>query len=217
MKYSVLFIFIFNLPLLGDNRFMQHLIDPWYVTEDIEKKRDIGNEIIRLMHENDYGKIAPDGIRDGDGGWSRSITLNIKQLSNIGKPFSLKVPTLDGKTFDTRDHLGKVVLIDFFATFCSPCKRVTKTITEVKDMYTDKISVLIIAPDRDLEKLKKYQSNLKYKFPTHFYPNGRNNKYKKEWGASLGHVYIIDQKGLLRDVHGQKNLAQKVEGLLREE
>jgi thiol-disulfide isomerase/thioredoxin len=215
MKYSVLFIFIFNLPLLGDNRFMQHLIDPWYVTEDIEKKRDIGNEIIRLMHENDYGKIAPDGIRDGDGGWSRSITLNIKQLSNIGKPFSLKVPTLDGKTFDTRDHLGKVVLIDFFATFCSPCNRVTKTITEVKDMYTDKISVLIIAPDRDLEKLKKYQSNLKYKFPTHFDPNGRNNKYKKEWGASLGHVYIVDQDGLLSDIHGQKNLAQKVERLLR--
>ena len=63
MKYSILFIFIFNLPLLGDNRFMQHLIEPWYVTEDIEKKRDIGNEIIRLMHENNYGKIAPDGIQ----------------------------------------------------------------------------------------------------------------------------------------------------------
>jgi thiol-disulfide isomerase/thioredoxin len=217
MKYSILFIFIFNLPLFGDNRFMQHLIDPWYVTEDIEKKRDIGNEIIRLMHENDYGKIAPDGIRDGDGGWSRMITLNIKQLSNIGKPFSLTVPTLDGKTFDTKDHLGKVVLIDFFATFCSPCKRVTKTITEVKDMYPDKISVLIIAPDRDIEKLKKYQSNLKYKFPTHFDPNGRNNKYKKEWGASLGHVYIVDQNGFLSDIHGHIKLAQKVERLLREE
>ena len=107
---------------------------------------------------------------DGDGGWSRMIALNIKQLSNIGKPFSLKVPTLDGKTFDTRDHIGKIVLIDFFATFCSPCKRVTKTITEVKDMYPDKISVLIIAPDRDIEKLKEYQSNLKYKFPNALCP-----------------------------------------------
>ena len=196
---------------------MHHLIEPWYETEDIEKKRDIGNEIIRLMDENDYGKIASDGICDGDGGQSRSITLNIKQLDNIGKPFSLKVPTLDGKNFDTRDHLGKVVLIDFFATFCGPCIRVTKTITDVKDTYPEKVSVLIIAPDRDIEKLKKYQSNLKYNFPTHFDSNGRNNKYKKEWGASLGHVYIVDQNGLLSDIHGQKNLAQKVEGLLREE
>ena len=66
---------------------MHHLVEPWYVTEDIEKKGDIGNEIIRLMDENDYGKIAPDGIHDGDGGWSRMIMLNIKQLDNIGKPF----------------------------------------------------------------------------------------------------------------------------------
>jgi len=217
MRKLFLFLGLIGSSLFANNQFMHHLVEPWYETEDIEKKRDIGNEILRLMNENDYGKVAPDGIRDGDGGWSRMITLHIKQLDNIGKPFSLKVPTLDGKNFDTRDHLGKVVLIDFFATFCSPCIRVTKTITEVKDMYPDKISVLIIAPDRDIEKLKKYQSNLKYKFPTHFDPNVRNNKYKKEWGASLGHVYILDQNGLLTDIHGHIKLAQKVERLLREE
>lgn len=193
---------------------MWHLIEPWYVTEDLQKKKDIGKEIIRLIDEHDFGKVGPDGIRDGDGGWSRSIALNIKQLNNIGKPFSLSVPTLDGKVFNTKDHLGKVVLIDFFATFCGPCKSVTDQITEVKEKYPEKISVLIIAPDRDIEKLRLYQSNLKYKFPTHFDPDGRNNKYRKNWGALLGHVYIIDQNGLLSDIHGQKNLAQKVEKLL---
>jgi thiol-disulfide isomerase/thioredoxin len=134
------------------NQFMWHLVEPWYVTEDIEKKRDIGN----------------------------------------------------------------LVLIDFFATFCAPCKSVTNKITEVKDKYPEKVSVLIIAPDMDIEKLKKYQSNLKYKSPTHYDPNGRSNKYRKEWGALLGHVYTIDQNGLLSDIHGQKNLAQKVERLLLE-
>jgi len=68
MRKLFLFLGLIGSSSFANNQFMHHLIEPWYETEDIEKKRDIGNEIIRLMDENDYGKIASDGIRDGDGG-----------------------------------------------------------------------------------------------------------------------------------------------------
>ena len=46
------------------------------------------------------------------------------RLRNI-KQLSYENHRVNGKTFDTRDHLGKVVLIDFALL---SCKRVTKTI-----------------------------------------------------------------------------------------
>jgi len=207
-------IFIPFISVIANNSFMHHLVDPWYETQDVTEKKKIGNKIINLMHEHDFGVLSADGIRDRDGGWSRVITKNIRQLDNIGKPFSLSVNTMSGSTYHTRDHLGKIVFIDFFATFCSPCKVNTRNLVTLKDKYKDKISVLIISTDRDKNKMIEYQSKLKYKFATHYDPNGRNSKYKTDWGASLGHMYIINKDGTLYDIHGHKNIFNKVEKLI---
>jgi len=212
MKYFVLFLASF-VSSYG-NKFMQHLIEPWYATQDLNKKREIGNEIINLMHKHNYGKIGRDGIRYYDGGWSRAITLNLKQFDKINKPFNLELETIDGGVYNTKDHLGKVVFIDFFATFCAPCKRNTDNLIKLKDKYGDKISVLIISTDKKKDNIIQYQSQLKHKFATHFDPKGRNNKYSKEWGANLGTIYIINKDGTLYDIHGQKDLDKKLKKIL---
>lgn len=208
-------IFIPFTSIIANNQFMHHLIDPWYYTQDITEKKKIGNKIINLMHEHDFGVLSSDGIRDRDGGWSRMITKNIIQLDNVGKPFNLGVTTMSGSTYNTRDHLGKIVFIDFFATFCGPCKKNTKNLVSLKDKYGDKISVLIISTDRDENKMRQYQSSLKYKFATHYDPNGINSKHKTDWGAVLGHMYIINKDGTLYDIHGHINIFNKVEKLMQ--
>lgn len=208
-------IFIPITSIVASNQFMQHLIEPWYNTQDIIEKKKIGNKIINLMHEHNYGVLSADGIRDRDGGWSRMIAKNIIQLDNVGKPFNLSVNTMSGSTYNTRDHLGKIVFIDFFATFCRPCIKNTQNLVSLKDKYGDKISVLIISTDRDENKMRQYQSNLKYKFATHYDPNGRDSKYKTDWGAMLGHMYIINKDGKLYDIHGNKDIFNKVEKLIQ--
>lgn len=55
----------------------------------------------------------------------------------------LNLPLLEGGQFSLEDHLGKdIVLLDFWATWCGPCRRSMPAIIEIAKEYADKNVVL---------------------------------------------------------------------------
>ena len=60
-------------------------------------------------------------------------------------------------SFDTIIKSEKPVLIDFFATWCGPCKTVAPILKQVKDNLGERITILKIDVDKNQELSSKYQ------------------------------------------------------------
>jgi thioredoxin 1 len=60
-------------------------------------------------------------------------------------------------SFENIINSEKPVLIDFFATWCGPCKMLAPVLKEVKDSLGERITILKIDVDRNQELSSKYQ------------------------------------------------------------
>ena len=85
----------------------------------------------------------------------------------IGKPApNFTLETIDGKKVSLKDFKGKVVLINFWATWCPPCREELPFFERVYEKYRDK-GFVILAVNTDPENLKDFlkEFDTKLSFP----------------------------------------------------
>jgi thiol-disulfide isomerase/thioredoxin len=122
-----------------------------------------------------------------------------------GKPapdFNMK--TRDGKDISLTGLRGKVVVVDFWASWCGPCKMVMPTIQEIHEKYGDK-GVMVLAIDtgdakEDCEQFLKDNAN--YTMPVLMDPAEKKVEESvatKLYGVhSIPTTIIIDKEGIVR-------------------
>lgn len=119
------------------------------------------------------------------------------RLNTRAIPFTLK--DLTGKTVRLADLKGKVVVLDFWATWCGPCKASFPALQKVNDRYKKNPSVKIFALNtservtgKEREDLvKKFVADNKYTFSV-LYDEGFADKYGVE---GIPTKFVIDRKG----------------------
>jgi thiol-disulfide isomerase/thioredoxin len=111
------------------------------------------------------------------------------------------------------DTSGKVVLVDFWASWCGPCKLSFPTLKQLHEKYADKGLVIIgIGVDDKAEEYKKFISKMGVSFP--IFHDATHTVADKFAPPSMPTSYIIDRKGVVRYIHigfrGQKTEAEYV-------
>ncbi len=90
----------------------------------------------------------------------------VRRMSLVGNPMTIEGTILGGGPFDWSKYQGKVVLVNFFATWCAPCRREIEKIKKIYDLYHDKgFDVVGISCDRNQTLLEKFVTDKKLPWP----------------------------------------------------
>jgi peroxiredoxin len=140
----------------------------------------------------------------------------LKKMNALGNPVAIKFTAVDGRKVDLSKMKGKVVLIDFWATWRGPC---VEEIPNLKKTYAKLhkkgFEIVGISLDSKEDKLTKFVADKGMTWPQHFDSKGRSNTIAKEFGIrSIPAMWLIDTNGNLVDMNARHNLEEKVEKLL---
>jgi peroxiredoxin len=168
------------------------------------------DKALPLLREITNG-AAPDKIKEAAAG-------QIKIMEAVGKPVEMQFTAVDGRSVDLAKLKGKVVLIDFWASWCTPAVGQVEDIRSAYDQFHPKgFEIVGISLDKDKDALTQFTGEHKMAWPEFFDGLYWQNKYARQFGIqSIPDLWLIDKKGLLRNIDAWNHLDGDVQKLLAE-
>ncbi len=96
-------------------------------------------------------------------------------------------------------YRGKVVYVDFWASWCGPCRKSFPWMSELQERYGSSLKVIAVNLDQDKKEAIKFLKKTKPNFAVAFDPKGKvAEKYKVR---AMPSSYLIDQRGKIVSAH----------------
>src|SRR5215475_6066599 len=117
---------------------------------------------------------------------------------DVAPGFELK--DLEGKPLSLAEAKGKVVLLDFWATWCGPCRAEIPDLVDLQKRYADKLEIIALATDEDdPDQVRRFvmKSGINYRIAM------TSDEVRRSYGgiAALPTSFVIDPEGKVVQKH----------------
>lgn len=183
-------------------------------------------EQIPVVRMEIYGQLASDKVEallkdysaDKNPRIAQEARRRLAALELTKKPLDLKFTAVDGKEFDLAKWRGKVVLVDFWATWCGPCRmEIPNVVATYKKLHDKGFEIVGISLDSSKDKLVAYAKEKEMTWPQYFDGKAWQNQISSTYGITgIPTMWLVDKKGLVRLTNARDNLEGNITKLLAE-
>jgi RNA polymerase sigma factor (sigma-70 family) len=147
-------------------------------------------------------------------GKARTRGIDLLPWPKVGEPYDFTLKAADGRVLRSRDLKGKVVLIDCWATWCSPCMAKMPKLKELYEKrHGDGFEVIGVNFDHDPDHARRALETLDLPWAEVFVPADEPTREIWESAAgieSIPRLLVIDRDGILRYDGGPGDMEDQV-------
>ncbi|MBD1379343.1 TlpA family protein disulfide reductase [Metabacillus arenae] len=136
-------------------------------------------------------------------------------LESGNKAPDFELSTLDGEKVKLSELKGKKVLINFWATWCPPCRAEMPEMQKIHKKYKDEVVVLAVnftSSEKNKEVVKTFANKLDLTFPIVYDEEGVNSTYDI---FSYPTTYLVDEEGFIQKKYTGAMSYETMEGLIK--
>jgi cytochrome c biogenesis protein CcmG/thiol:disulfide interchange protein DsbE len=125
---------------------------------------------------------------------------SIRFVRNPDPAPDFKLTGLDGKPITLAGSKGQVILLNFWATWCGPCRAEIPDLVELQNKYKDRLQILgLVVDDDDQDAIKEFAEKFGINYPVAI--AGNDIRFQYGGIAALPTSFVLDAEGRIVQKH----------------